>query len=353
MPSLKRKVPPPPREPGTHTNTEVKEALHARALRRTILITAVVFLLLACLAVVSNSAREAVGDTGKPKLVLIVVKGLSPGAVSHAMSSNKAPFTRLLSSIGGNYSVIDAAYPSSGNKLVNLLTGSADAKQTLSGSQSILRRLHDEKKKVVVAAPASYWSLGPAGTATCPQVGLLDTECSGSACPDEKEAAYCNAARKYITCDDRAQLYQNEIPTAFEKTISSSADMLYFQVSSIAEAASSDVEAAAQERSEVNLLDAAVGRIALALSKRTANTAENWLMIVTSDGSNTEARAPLLVVAYTKGEIVRLNAIAADARVTDVANTVKMWFQLRGVDQNRLLGICTNGAEVKNCNKTA
>ncbi|KPA82222.1 hypothetical protein ABB37_03340 [Leptomonas pyrrhocoris] len=350
MPSLKKKIPPPPKEPGTHTNAEVKEALHARALRRTILITAVVFLLLACLAVVSNSSRDAVSATGKPKMVLIVVKGLSPSTVDHAMKSNKAPFTRLLKAVGGAYSSIDASYAGSGNRMVNLLTGSsAETKSTLSGSTSILGWLKAAKKRVVVAAPSSYWSRGTAGANPCGQIGLLDTECSADACPEEKETAYCNAERKYVTCDDRAQLYQDELPTAFQKAINLSADVLYFQSSGIAEAAANDLEASAQERSEVNLLDATVGRIALALSKRSSSTSEQWLLIVTSDGDNAAKAAPLLIAAYSKGEIVQLNSIAADAKTSDVFNTVKMWFEAGDADSSRLLGICTSGAMVKNC----
>ncbi|KPI83883.1 hypothetical protein ABL78_7081 [Leptomonas seymouri] len=353
MPSL-RKVPPPPKEPGTHTNAEVKEALHARALRRTILITAVVFLLLACLAVVSNSARDAVSDNGNPKLVLIVAKGLSPTVVSHAMKSNKAPFIRLLNATGGSYASVDASYAASSNRMVNLLTGSSEeAKGSLWGSTSILGWLKTQKKKVVVAAPSSCWSLGTAGANPCTRVGLLDTECSADACPEEKKSAYCNADRKFITCDDHAQLYQDELPTAFQRATNMSADALYFQISGISEAASGDLEASTKELSEMNLLDAAVGRIALALSIRTSKTNENWLVIVTSDGDNAEQKAPLLVAAYTKGELVQLNSIAADARTSDVFNTVKMWFQSKAADRNRLLGICTCGTVVKNCIPTA
>jgi hypothetical protein len=352
MPSLQKKVPPPPKEPGTHTNAEVKEALHARALRRTILVTAVVFLLLACLAVVSNAAREAV-NAAQPKMVMIVTKGLSPDIVSHAMNSNKAPFTRILSNLGGSYDSINAATAASSNRMVNLLTGSAsETKTTLSGLKSVLRWLKEEKKTVVVAAPSSYWSSGTAGATTCAQVGLLDTECSGTACPSENAAAYCNAKYKFVTCNDRAQLYKDELPTAFEKAINLSADVLYFQVDGIAEAAANDLEGLSRERSEVNLLDSAVGRVAMALSLRSADAAENWLMIVTSDGANSKNKAPLLVVAYSNGKMLQLNSIPSGATTSDVVNTVKMWFEAKDADSKRLLGICSSGATVKNC-KTA
>lgn len=354
MPSLKKKVPPPPKEPGTHTNAEVKEALHARALRRTVLITAVVFFLFACLAVVSNSAREAVGDTGKPKLLLLVAKGLSPTTLQHAMSSNKAPFIRLLSSMGGAYAAVDATAAASSNRLANLLAGSVSETRTnLAGTTSILGWVKAQDKRTVVAAPPSAWTLRTAGSDTCPQVGLLDSECSGDACPAEKASAYCNANRKFITCDDRAQLYQNEFPLAFATAMNASADVLYFQSSGVQAAAASALEEAAQERSEVNLLDAALGRVSLALAMRTAKTTENWLIIVTSDGDNAENQAPLLVAAYTKGDIVQLNAIAGDAKTTDIFNTVKMWFQAKDANKDRLLGICTNGAVVKNCGTAA
>ncbi|KAK7200785.1 hypothetical protein NESM_000136800 [Novymonas esmeraldas] len=350
MPSLpKKKVPPPPKEPGTHTNAEVKEALHARALRRTVLITAVVFLLLACLAVMSNAAREAVGDRRTPKMVMIVVKGLSPTSVSRAMKSNKSPFMRLLSISGGQYASIAANYTTT-NPLVNLLTGSATAAgDTLNGAGSILKWLKDQSKHVVVAAPGAYWSAGEAGASPCPKIGLLDTECSAQACPAVDANAYCNAARKYITCDDRAQLFNDEILLAFGKTLNHSADALYFQVSSLAEATANKAELAVQELSDVNLLDSVVGRIALALSRRTTVESENWLVLITSDGDNAEKAAPLLAVVYTNGQLVQLNSIAASASTTDVANTIKHWFNGKGTNQASLLGICTGGEKVDNC----
>ncbi|AYU82500.1 protein of unknown function - conserved [Leishmania donovani] len=351
MPSLPKKVPPPPKEPGTHTNAEVKEALHARALRRTVLVTAVVFLLLACLAVVSNTARKTVGDTRKPKMVMIVAKGLSPMSVGRALRSNKSPFMRLLSKAGGQFATIAAK--STANPLVNLLTGSATiSADTLVNTTSILGWLKSQDKHTIVAAPSAYWSLGAAGTSPCPQVGLLDTECSGQKCPETKESAYCNAFRKYITCDDCAQLYNDEILLGFEKMINHSADALYFQLSKLAEAEVNNPELAVQERSEVNLLDSTVGRIALALSRRTSEEAENWLMIVTSDGANAEMAAPLLMVVYTKGELVQLSDIAEDANTADVANTIKYWFKSSNVNTSRLLGICTDGEKVENCKST-
>lgn len=352
MPSLPKKVPPPPKEPGTHTNAEVKEALHARALRRTVLVTAVVFLLLACLAVVSNTARKTVGDARRPRMVIIVASGLSPMSVGRAMRSNKSPFMRLLSKAGGQFASIAAS--NTANPLVNLLTGSSTSNaDTLANTMSILGWLKSQEKNTIVAAPSAYWSLGVAGTSPCPQVGLLDTECSGLMCPETKESAYCNAFRKYITCDDCAQLYNDEILLGFEKMVNQSADALYFQLDKLAEAEVNNTELAVQERSEVNLLDSAVGRIALALSTRTSKEAENWLMIVTSDGANAEMAAPLLVVVYTKGELVQLSDIAKDANTADLANTIKYWFKGKNVNTSRLLGICTDGEKVENCKITA
>ncbi|KAG5468231.1 hypothetical protein LSCM1_02209 [Leishmania martiniquensis] len=352
MPSLHHRKLPPPKEPGTHTNIEVKEALHARALRRTVLVTAVVFLLLACLAVVSNTARKTVGGTGKPKAVILVAKGLSPMSVSRAMKSNKSPFMRLLSRKGGRLASVAANYNTT-NPLVNLLTGSATvAADTLAGVTTIFGWLKAQKKKVVVAAPSTYWSSGKEGTDPCPQVGLLDTECSGQRCPEAKASAYCNAFRKYITCDDCAQLYNQEILLAFEKMVNESADALYFQVSPLVEAEVNNVERVVQERSLVNLLDAAVGRIALALSERTSKVSENWLLILTSDGANAEKAAPLLVAVYTKGELVQLKDIEEDAQTTDVAKTIKHWFKGTTSNSSRLLGICTSGEKVENCKNT-
>lgn len=351
MPSLpSKKVPPPPKEPGTHTNAEVKEALHARALRRTVLITAVVFLLLACLAVVSNTARDTVGDTGKPRLLLVVAKGLSNSTVSRAMQSNKAPFMRLLAASGGSYAALSST-DAGANPLVSLLTGSAaaGAANTLSGKTSFLGWMKAQKKNTVVAAPGKYWSAGTAAATPCPQIGLLDTECSGEVCPSVAAAAYCNAYRKYITCDDCAQLYQNEITKAFETALNHSADAVYFQVGNLAEAVPGKLDLAVQERSEVNLLDAAIGRIALALTNRTSSEAENWLVLVTGDGDNAEKTAPLLAVVYTKGTLAQLNSIPTAAKTTDVYNTVLHWFKGSGTSTSSLLGICTNGDKVVNC----
>ncbi|GET92247.1 hypothetical protein, conserved [Leishmania tarentolae] len=351
MSSLPRSVPQPLKEPGTHTNAEVKEALHARAMRRTVLVTAVVFLLLACLAVVSNTARKTVSDVRRPRAVLIVAKGLSPISVGRSMRSNKSPFMRLLSEAGGQLASIAAS--NTANPLVNLLTGSTtiDA-DTLANTTSILGWLKAQEKRTIVAAPSAYWSLGAAGTSPCPQVGLLDTECSNDQCPETKASAYCNAFRKYITCDDCSQLYKDEILLSFEKMVNHSADALYFQLNKLAGKEVSNPKLAVQEGSEVNLLDSTVGRIALALSKRTREEAENWLMIVTGDGANAEMAAPLLVVAYTKGGLVQLNDISKDATTADVASTVKYWFNGKNVNTSRLLGICTDGERLENCKST-
>ncbi|KAG5493926.1 hypothetical protein JKF63_01758 [Porcisia hertigi] len=351
MPPVLRRVPPPPKEPGTHKNAEVKEALHARAIRRTVVVTAVVFLLLACLAVVSNTAREAVGNTGKPKMVILVVKGWSPMSVKRAMRSHTPSFMRLLSNTGGQLMSITANY-STTTPLINLLTGSAAlSANTLANTTSILGWLRMHGMRTVVAAPATYWSLGTAGTTPCPQVGLLDTECSDQKCPEVKGSAYCNVFRKYITREDVGELYRDNIMESLDKTISYSADALYVQLDKLTEAVPNNTKLAVKERSEMHLLDSAVGLLSMILSYRTSVELENWLMIVTSDGDNSEKAAPLLVAVYTRGELAQLNDIATGAMTTDIFSTIKHWFGGSGVDKKRLLGICTHGDEVKNCEK--
>lgn len=350
-----KKVPPPPKEPGTHTNAEVREALHARALRRTVIVTALIFLLIACLAVVSSTAQEYEGPedtTSQPKMVMIVADGLTPDIMENSLRSNKAPFTRLLNSSGGIYGYLSTP-AGTGSPLVRLLTGTANtASATLSGATSFLGVLKKYGKKPVVLAPTSYWSSNQIGSGTaCTHVGLFDSECNGTECPADNENAYCNAFYKIIACDGSAELYREDIIKAFQKTVEISADILYVQLSNFMkeESASVNYSSVLQLYSEMNLIDGAMGQLVLSLAERTRATTENWLIVVTGSGARA-TQTPMVMAAYSRGQLLQLNDLGR-ASTTDIYNTVLRWFGVSTAEDN-LIGICTDGIHAANCKTT-
>lgn len=382
----KKKVLPPPRQPGTHSNAEVKEAIHARAKLRTILITAVVILLLAALSAVTSTAREYTGPDNAehyPKAIVIVAEGLTTRMWHRSMASNKAPFTQLLNNSGGIYTTLNADYSvtegeqeastdgTAMTQLVRLLTGATTPASPSSLSSaaaghlpSFLQSLKKGKYKPVIVAPAQFWS-SPLATSdddgddkTCERVGFFDAECTGAACPGKNENAYCNAFRKFVSCDGESELYHGDIPNAFSQTLLASADLLYIQLGGLKDIVGGGAtEEYLRVRSDVNLLDSAVGKIALALAERTKERAENWLIIVTTEGANVNWTAPLLMAAYSNGQLVQLKRPAEhhNLRTTDVRGTLFHWFNVLKdqVDESRLLGICSTGASVANCYTTA
>lgn len=354
-----KKIPPPPSKPGTHTNEEVKEALHARALRRKIFVVAIVVLLLGCLLVVFNIASEYEGEddsAAAPKMVFILTNDLSPDAVNTAMINSKAPFLRFLNESGGAYGKIDTRFTATGSKLVKILTGSSTTTSSdLSGQTSFLRLLVKAGFSTAVAAPSSLWSsnssLTGTGTATkCANVGILDSECSGSACPAATAAAYCNANFKYLTCSNVTQLYKYELVKAFEKTVESSADVLFVTVNAF-ETTDEDSPSSLKLglESTVNVLDGAVGQISLALAERTRQLPENWLIVLAGQGNNEEQEAPLFMAAYSRGGLIQLNQLTIKAAATDLYSTVLKWFSISGYTEAQVRGICSSGAKVTNC----
>eukprot|EP00796_Vickermania_ingenoplastis_P007242 gene7243-5091_t len=350
--------PRPLRPPGTHTNEEVKEALHARARLRTYCIAALVVLLLAALAVIYNTAQEYENEeelASTPKMVLIVASELSFPALTMARRSEKTPFINELTATGGSFGRLNARYTTGGSALVKLLTGNEGTSAfTLQGEESILRRLKTAGFKPAIVAPSSYFSATAASApGACPRIGILDTECVGDACPLHNQDAYCNADFKYATCEGMSQLYAGDVVRGFTQAAESGADVIYIQSEGIPNDGYTPINRPVSnmlERfSNMNLLDSAIGEIALALSQRTSTTNENWLIVLTSEGLNRYNEAPLFISAYSRGMIAQLNPIPATARTVDVFPTVLRWFGLsEGAASD--MGICSNGIQIKNCN---
>lgn len=385
----------PLREPGTHTNDEVKEALHARAQRRTIVITLTACLLFGCLGVISNIAQQyedPEDTTSSPKAIVIVASELTVSMMEVAKVSNNLPFNKVLSLRGAVNAQLRSNYTSKSsvagtnqtnggvevdidsagsdhtqavdNAIVRLLVGSSTSSRVdLDGQRSFLRVLTENGFKPVVLAPWRYWSSNSNASSQsehstvgeqCAQVGLFDTECSGQLCPPQNSSAYCNAQTKLISCNLLAQLERGDIIEAFTRTLNEDADMLYVQLDSFCRAARVNLTEVGDELMQlslINTLDSVIGQIALVLSERTKNIKENWLIVVTGDGANSENKAPFFEVAYSRGDLVQLGTVRPDAETADVYDTVLRWFALTG-EATSALGICSDGVHVVNCNNT-
>lgn len=343
--------------PGTHTNSEVKEALHARARLRTYCISALVILLLACLLVIYNTAQEYENEEAieaAPKMVIVVAGDLSYPAVALAKRSEKAPFIHQLVATGGSLGKLQAKYETGGSALVKLLTGdNATNALTLEGQQSFLRRVKEAGYKPAIVAPPSYWS----ATATdalgaCPRVGLLDTECSGMACPGQNADAYCNTAFKYTTCEGVAQFFADDVVQGFRRAAESGADLIYIQAegiqSDLYDSQERPISSMLERFSNISLLDSFMGEIALSLTQRTSTVNENWLMALTSEGQNNYFQAPLFISVYSRGMTAQLRNIPETAKTTDIVPTVLRWFDVSQTEDD-VVGICSNGKKIKNC----
>eukprot|EP00796_Vickermania_ingenoplastis_P007448 gene7448-5246_t len=348
---------PSPPSPDPTANEEVKVALRTRSRLRTYFIAALVLLVLAAIAVMYNTQREQDNQaevTGVPKMVLIVASELSFPALTMARSSEKAPFINELTATGGSFGRLNARYTTGGSPLVKLLTGNEGTSAlTLQGEESFLRRLKTAGFKPAIVAPSSYFSATAASApGACPRIGILDTECVGDACPLHNQDAYCNADFKYATCEGMSQLYAGDVFRGFTQAAESGADVIYIQSEGIPNDGYTPINRPVSNMLErfsyMNLLDSAIGEIALALSQRTSTTNENWLIVLTSEGLNRYNEAPLFISAYSRGMIVQLNPIPATARTVDMFPTVLRWFGLsEGTASD--MGICCNGIQIKNC----
>lgn len=350
------------RRPGTHSSDEVKDLIHARARLRRFSIAALVVLVLISLLVIYNTSQEYENPDAlpsKPKMVLFVAGDLSFPSAKMAERSGKLSFVRGLTHRGGVFGMLNAKYAAAGSGLVKLLTGSEDASSTtLSGQKSFLSVLKKNGMKPAIIASPQYWS----ATATdaegqCSRIGIFDTECSGSDCPGKNEAAYCNAAFKYTTCEGGAQYAADNIVSGFRAALEAGADIIYIQVDGLSvkdeernEAGNRTQASSFQLFSRIDLLDNMMWQVAMELQQRTKNLKENWLIMVSSEGQNRHYNAPVFIMAYSAGAPLLLNPISETAtlQTTDIYHTILHWFDLKPEGRYDI-GICSTGKSVKNC----
>ncbi|KEG09627.1 hypothetical protein DQ04_04921020 [Trypanosoma grayi] len=342
----------PVKQPGVHA-PEIKEALSSRAMYRTIIVVAIIFLLLACLAVVSSASTQQGEDRSRPRAIVVVVPYLRPDILEAAMASNKAPFLGLLSAADGIYARLRTRNADLMPSLVTLLTGSEQSSAAnLEGATSFLRALKKAGKTPVVLAPSSYWSEQGVAGSNCSRVGLLDSECSGVTCPAATAMAYCNAAEKLLACSSKAQLYEEEALEGFRHLLKHDGDLLYVHAN-----VSSGTAAANEERmtgmSDISIMDGTLGKLALAIIKRSSETKESWLLMLVGAGGNGLTEVPLVMAAYARGSLLRFGPIPEDATLADIGPTVLNWYGLASIsDAPRVRGMCSSGVLVDNCEST-
>ncbi|EAN89493.1 hypothetical protein C3747_25g93 [Trypanosoma cruzi] len=340
-------------QPGVHA-PEVKALLSARARYRTVVVVAVTFLLLACLFVISSSSSEQGEGRYRPRAIVLIVPHLPPDMLEAAMASNKAPFLGLISAADGVYARPLAKNTELSSSLVTILTGRVDSSATgLVGATSFLGKMKRAGRKPVVLAAASYWSAQVAAAdGNCSRVGLFDSECSGLRCPAATEAAYCNAAEKLLSCDGKAQLYEEDVLEAFRHLMQHDGDLLYAHANALCGTVSTDEERMAV-LSDISIMDSTLGKIALAVIERSSTTRESWLIMLVGAGGNGLERVPLVMVAYAKGGLVRFGPIPEEATLADVAPTVLHWFALSSHgDAQRVRGMCSTGVAAISCETT-
>ncbi|CAD2215035.1 hypothetical protein AGDE_04276 [Angomonas deanei] len=324
--AFKKRIPPPPRQPGTHTNAEVKEALHARALRRTIVVSALVVLLFASLGVVSSIAQDYTDEedtTSSPKMLIITATNLSPAALSKTVSSNKAPFTRLLSTLGGIHGTVKRMAQQGDATLAKLLSGDATA-TSINIEKTFISAINSGEKKhtSVVVVPKRV----------------------------EEETTLRGSDGTVETCESPNDLLRYQISQVLAKSLDK--DLIYVQLDGLNLKSVETIEVSMRVRSEMNMLDNAIGQIGLLLSQRTKTVKENWYIMLVGQGENAATSIPFFGAVYTRGELVRLRPLSAEASQADVYGTVLRWF---GVNEDtykdKSLGICSNGINVVNCPK--
>ncbi|RNE98930.1 hypothetical protein TraAM80_08504 [Trypanosoma rangeli] len=343
----------PVTQPGVHA-PEIKALLNSRATYRTAIVVAVIFLLLACLVVVATSSVQQGEDQSLPRAIVLVVPHLPPSLLEAAMASNKAPFLGLLSAADGIYSRLTAKNKELTSSLVTVLTGEGNSSATnLVGATSFLARMRKAGRKPVVVASSSYWSGQEAGSdGNCGRVGLLDSECSGLKCPAATEAAYCNAAEKLISCDGKAQLYEEDVLEGFRHLMQHDGDLLYAHANVLSGPATTDEERMAS-MSDISIMDGTLGKLALAVSERSSTTKESWLLMLVGAGGGGLEKVPLVMAAYARGGLVRFGPIAEEATLADVAPTVLHWFGLSSAGEaQRVRGMCSTGVTVTSCETT-
>ncbi|ORC93569.1 uncharacterized protein TM35_000014460 [Trypanosoma theileri] len=348
----------PVKQPGVHA-PEIKAALNARAMYRTIIVTSVVFLLLACLAVISSSSMKEGEDRSRPRGLVLVVPHLAPDILEAAMESNKAPFIGLLSAADGIYTRLQTRNADLMASLVTMLTGNENSTATnLVGATSFLQELKRVGKKPIVLAPSLYWSAenkeagSNSSSKICSHVGLFDSECSGLACPAVNETAYCNVAEKLLSCNGKAHLYQEETVEAFHHFMQHDGDLLYVHMD-LSNGTPTTNEEALSMMSDISVMDGTLGKLALAAIKRSTETKESWLIMLVGAGGGGLAEVPLMMAAYVRGGLVRFGPISKNATLADIGPTLQNWYGLISEgDAHRVRGMCSTGILVSNCENT-
>lgn len=328
-------------------------------------IACLVVLLLACLLVIYSTAQEYEDEElmdANPKMVIIVAGDISYSALLLAKESGKTPFSQLLLEAGGIVVPLEFR-TGAGSALVKLLTGEEDSSSlTLEGHLSFLRVVKEAGYKPALIASPSYFSATEVDSAgVCTNVGLLDTECVGSACPNQDPAAYCNAAMKYVTCPGFNQYLTNDAFKGFEKAVENGADLIYIQADGLLSDGYTLANRPPKEMMErvamINLMDGVIGKIALSISQRSSELNENWLVTLVSEGDNSYHQSPLFMFSYSKGMSVKLKSFAGNVVHTsaNVFPTVLKWFGLEVSSAlpesaaNEAVGICSSGIKIKNC----
>lgn len=354
----------PVRQPGVHV-PEIKELLDSRARYRTIVVVSVIFILLACLVVVSNASVRSTEEQSIPRAVVLVVPHLSSDMLEAALVSNKAPFIALLSAADGMYARPRAQNTELAASLVTILTGNVTSTATdLVGATSFLRTMRKAGKKAIVLAPSLYWSAqqqeekakkeATRANGRCSRVGLLDSECCGVACAAEDETAYCNAVEKLLSCDGKAELYEEEVLEGFRSLQKHEADLLYAHVNVLSGGGGTTEKERLAALSDISIMDGTLGKIALAAIERSRASKESWLIMLVGAGGDGLTRTPLAMAAYARGGLVRLGPIPEEEMtLADIAPTVLHWFGLSPAgDARRVRGLCSTGIAVNSCENT-
>lgn len=332
---------------------EIKGLMESRAMSRAVNVVVFVFLAVIFFFVASSPIRDEEKTCCRPRVILLVVPHLHPGMLEEAMASNKAPFLGHISAFNGTYTRLYAKNTDLRESLVTIFTGkTSPGAASLAGKTSFLGKLKRAGKKPVVLAPQLYWSTKGSANDSCDNIGLLDAECFGFSCPQESQAAYCNALERFLSCEDRSQLYNEDAVEAFKHLIQNDGDILYVHTWF-----SSGMATTSEDRmailSDISVVDSIFGKLALAAMEHSRVTSESWLLMVVGAGDGRLKEVPLVMTAYAKGATVRLGSIPKNATLADISPTVLHWYGLSSPNDSQWLrGICSTGVAVENCPST-
>ena len=343
------------------------------AIARILIAIAALVISVIMVAIVSGSSGTSYKVVGgqSPRALVINIDQLSPVVLDYARASNKAPYINELITLGSAYASVQAGYsapkgtpPTSMlGAQAALLTGvpesvtgitTAANLESMTNFTTFLRAIKSASLDVVSIVPEYTVSkatvVGNDTTATCTNVGIFDAECTGLKCPSSVSAP-CSTSDIYTTSNTiEGGRVEDAIMSKTAHAMSNGKELIYIQLDSYAKTASKseDLKVGLTNMasiSEMYMVDAFVGRIAKLIASRTINAAENWLLIITSEGMNSAMKAPLVISVFSTGAPVALNPIV-DANVTsdaavsaegtpvhaastlDVLPTIAQWFDI-------------------------